>query len=380
MKGLVPLPAPLRSLRVAVSHEWVVSYRGGERVLEAILELFPQAPLYTLVHKKGSCPPSIENRHIVTSFLNAIPGAEKHYPKFLPLMPRAASALKLPEEYDLLITSSHCVIKGMQIGPRTKHLAYVHSPMRYMYDQFDVYFPPGGSFLKRKVAEAIRPGLIRYDLESNKTVQVMLANSRFVAGRIRKHYGRDADILYPFVDLQDFPVSLHANSKEDFSLVVSALTPNKRIDLAIDAFRKNGERLLIVGDGTERQFLQRQAGSNIEFLGNLPREKVIDLMSRAKAFVFPGVEDFGITPLESLAAGTPVVAFRAGGALETLNEDVAEFFDAPSSDAVVKAHAVASQRTWNRNALRARALEFSKEAFQTGLIRSIEKMFAEDSL
>jgi glycosyltransferase involved in cell wall biosynthesis len=294
-------------------------------------------------------------------------------------MPQAARALRLPDDFDLLITSSHCVIKGMQIGPRTKHLAYVHSPMRYMYDQFDVYFPPEGSLLKRKVAEMIRPSLIRYDLESNENVHAMLANSKFVANRIEKHYRRTADVLYPFVSLEDFPETLLRNPKDDFSLVVSALTPNKRIDLAIDAFQKNGRRLLIVGEGTESESLKRKAGGKIEFLGHQPRSKVIELMSRAKAFVFPGVEDFGITPLEALAAGTPVVAFRAGGALETLNDDVAEFFAEPAAASLNSAVVKAFRRNWSRQMLREQALRFSKENFQLGLIRAIEKLMGESA-
>ncbi len=315
-------------MKVVLLHDWLTGFRGGERVLEALCEMFPDAPIYTLIHKKGSTSPIIESREIVTSFLDKIPGIYDNYRKFLPIMPLAAEMLKIKHDADLIISSSHCVIKGVRKPQGSKHISYVHSPMRYIYDQFDSYF--GNASLPIKIAANIcRPYLQWWDKRSNKNVDEMIANSEFVRKRIQKYYNIDAKVIHPFVDLKDFEeVQKNPPPKEDFYLMVTAFAPNKRVDLAIEAFNENGLTLKIIGGGSSQEELKlkQMANSNIEFLGRLSREEVIAYYAKAKAFIFPGVEDFGITPLESLAANTPVVAYKFGGVLETVDSKTGVFF------------------------------------------------------
>ena len=356
---------PLNTMKVVILHDWLTGFRGGERVLEAICEMYPDAPIYTLIHDKGSLPESIESREIVTSFLNSIPGIYKNYRKFLPLMPLAADLMKITHECDLIISSSHCVIKGVKKPKGAKHICYIHSPMRYIYDQFENYF--GNASLPVKiVAHLIRPYLSWWDRKSNKNVDLFLPNSKFVEKRIFKYYGEKTPtkVVYPFVDLIDFKeIQLNPPKKEDFYLMVTAFAPNKRVDLAISAFNKLGHTLKIIGGGSEDEIhhLQTNANSNIEFLGKVSREEVISHYARAKAFIFPGVEDFGITPLESMAAGTPIIAFRAGGVLETLTDKTATFFDEPARESLIQA--INKHEDKRIEDLHARAEEFSKETF-----------------
>jgi glycosyltransferase involved in cell wall biosynthesis len=325
--------------KVVLLHDWLTGFRGGEWILEALCEMAPKAPLFTLLHAPGSTSPLIETRDIHTSFLNDIPGIAKHYRKFLPLMPKAAESLKIPRDTRVMISSHHCVIKGVPKPPGAFHLSYVHSPMRYMYDQFDSYFGPasGAPFYQRLGAQAFRPYLTKWDRESNKNVDLLVANSSFVRDRIRRFYERDAEVVHPFVELKDFAGRAGSESKEDFYLMVTAFAPNKRVDLAIAAFNEMGKTLKIIGGGQDEVRLKAMAGPTIEFLGGVGRDQVISQMVRARAFIFPGVEDFGITPLESLAAGTPVIAYRAGGVLETLTSGDAVFFDKAEANSLVAA-------------------------------------------
>jgi glycosyltransferase involved in cell wall biosynthesis len=361
-------------LKVVLLHDWLVGFRGGERVLEVFCEMFPKAPLYTLVYKKGSTSSVIENRKIETSFLNSLPGIEKHYRKALPLFPLAADLLKIREDADLIISSSHCVIKGVKKPKGSKHFSYVHSPMRYMYDLFDDYFGEDAPILQRIGARICRPYLQGWDRKSNDNIDLMVGNSDFVKERIKKYYGFNANVIHPFVDLVDFKKNQKQEiTKKDFYLCVSAFAPNKRIDLAVEAFNKMGLTLKIVGGGQQESYLKSIAGDNIEFLGNVDRESVIELFKEAKAFIFPGVEDFGITPLESLASGTPVIARKIGGVLETLNDDVAEFFIEDSVEELIDAITRFESRSFDKNTLYGRANDFSKEIF----IKKIENEISE---
>ena len=316
-------------MKVVILHDWLTGFRGGERVLEALCEMYPQAPIYTLIHVKGSTSPTIESREIKTSFLNKIPSIHKHYRKFLPIMPLAARLLKITHDCDLVISSSHCVIKGVKKPKNSKHICYIHSPMRYIYDQFDNYF--GTSPLPIKIAAYVcRPFLRWWDNASNSNVDLFVANSNFVKQRVTKYYSRESIVINPFVDLDDFKaVQKIPPKKEKFYLMVTAFAPNKKVDLAIKIFNKNKLPLKIIGAGSqsEEDKLRSSANSNINFLGKLSREEVITHYAKAKAFIFPGVEDFGITPLEANAAGTGLIAYAKGGVLETQNEQTALFFN-----------------------------------------------------
>lgn len=354
-------------MRTVLLHDWLTGFRGGERVLEALCELFPDAPIYTLIHQPGSTSTTIERRPIHTSFLNHIPGIYSQYRKFLPIFPRAAESLTIPDDVDLVVSSSHCVIKGVRKPPKAMHVSYLHSPMRYLYDQYDTYFGPDSPWLQRTLMPIFRPHLTEWDLLSNANVDHMIANSSFVRERIQKYYKRDSTVIHPFVDLPDFrALQRRPPAKEDFFLMVTAFAPNKRTDLAIEAFRGTGRKLKIIGSGQQEAQLRELAGSHseIEFLGNLNRAEVVDHYARARALIFPGVEDFGITPLESLAAGTPVIAFRAGGVLETLNDSTAVFFDEPTAESLRQALTTFEKTEFPAARLHARAEEFSRETFK----------------
>ena len=304
----------LKNLKVVLVHDWLTGMRGGEKVLECFCRLFPDAPLFTLLHLPGSVSPLIEDRRIVTSFIQRMPLVEKRYRYYLPLFPAAAAAMKLPQ-CDLVLSSSHCVAKGVKPPPGAAHISYLHTPMRYVWDMYDSYFGPESSGVARHIMPFLRGYLQNWDVRSSKRVDHFLANSAHVAKRIKRHYGRQAEVVHPPLELGRFsPVE----EPEDYYLVLSALVPYKRIDLAIRACKKLKRRLKVVGKGPEMETLQALAGDGVEFLGWQPDEALPELYAKARAFIFPGEEDFGITPLESMASGRPVVALGRGGALETV--------------------------------------------------------------
>jgi glycosyltransferase involved in cell wall biosynthesis len=363
-------------MKVVLLHDWLTGFRGGERILEAFCEMFPDAPIYTLLHQPGSTSPTIENRKIHTSFLNSIPGIHKHYRKFLPLFPSAAERLHIEGSPDLVLSSSHCVIKGVKKPSSSVHVSYIHSPMRYLYDQYDAYFGPSAPRYQRLGMNFFRSSLTNWDLRSNENVDALIANSEFVRRRIRTYYNLDSSVIHPFVDLENFKqVQASPPAKEDFYLMVTAFAPNKRVDIAIEAFNRLGKKLKIIGSGQQEKWLKSFAGSHIEFLGNLPRARVIENLAKARALIFPGVEDFGITPLEALACGTPVIAFKEGGVLETLNDKVASFFTTPDAIALQSAVFEFEKHVFDRSILHQRAFEFSKEKFKQQMLKFIgEKM------
>jgi glycosyltransferase involved in cell wall biosynthesis len=304
----------LPGLRAVLVHDWLTGMRGGEKVLEAFCNLFPDAPIHTLLHLKGKVSPLIESHPIRTSFLQRMPLAAKRYRHYLPLFPRAAESLKLPPA-DLVLSSSHCVAKGVKAPPGATHVSYVHTPMRYVWDLYEDYFGPGRGGLARWVMPFFRGGLQRWDVRTAASVDHFIANSAHVAQRIKRHYGRDSTVIHPPVEAERFaPVE----EPEDYYLVLSALAPYKRVDLAVRACTRLGYRLKVAGTGPEEARLKELAGPKVEFLGWQPDEALPELYAKARAFIFPGEEDFGITPLESMASGRPVVAFGKGGALETV--------------------------------------------------------------
>lgn len=353
--------------------------RGGEAVLEAILDMYPEADLFTLVLDRAKLSPALARRKIRTSFLQRLPGASRYYRHLLPLMPLAVSSLDL-SAYDLVISSSHCVAKGARAAPGTKHLSYVHAPMRYIWDRYAEYFGPGrAKWWVRVAARLARPFLRAWDRRVSQPDRVdrIVANSRFIAERVREHYGRDASVVYPFADPERFR---RARAPEDFYLMVGAFAPYKRIDLAIAAFAKLGLPLKIVGDGQEADVLREQlatrTGHRIELLGYRGDAEVAELFSRARAFVFPGVEDFGITPVESLCAGAPVIAYAAGGALESVTGDTGIFFAEPTAESLEGAvlQMEATYRDFSEAACRTRGTQFSRSRFHRELAREVEAL------
>jgi len=348
-------------MRVALVHDWLTGMRGGEKVLEGIASLYPAADLYTLVHVPGSVSPALEARRIHTSFLQNVPGVARHYRKLLPLFPRAIEAFDLSGT-DLVISSSHCAAKGVRVPAGAVHVCYCHTPMRYLWDHYDSYFGAGRApWPVRAAMRALAPSLRSWDVATSRSVRQFLANSANVAGRIARLYGREATVLRPWVDHAFFtPGDAPAN---DY-LLVSALVPYKRVEIAVEAFRGLDARLLIAGGGPERVRLEAGAPSNVQFLGPVTDEALRQLYRGARALLFPTDEDFGIVPLEAMACGRPVIALRAGGALETVVEGVTgAFFDGQTGEALRKAIERFDPRAFDPARIRSHAVTFDRDRF-----------------
>jgi glycosyltransferase involved in cell wall biosynthesis len=342
--------------KVAIIHDWLTGMRGGEAVLEAILDALPDADLFTLFHFPGTVSQKIESRTIITSNVQKLAQTTSDYRKLLPLFPHAVRKWDL-SAYDLIVSSSHCVAKG--VNSRGKpHLSYCHTPMRYMWDRFDDYFPRSRP-LRRAAAMSIAPWLRRWDVATSAEVTRFVANSRFVRDRIRRFYGRDAEIVHPYVDDAFLGAPLE-EERGDYHMIVSALVPYKKVDLAF----ATGKRLVVIGGGPLFEELKRRGGPNVAMLGSVSREVIIEKLARARSLILPGVEDFGITPLEAMAVGTPVVALREGGVLDTVVEGVTGiFFDRPEVDALRRALDEVETRTWDRAKIRSHAAQFSRVRF-----------------
>ena len=302
-------------MRVAIVHDWLTGMRGGERCLEVFCEIFPDATLFTLVHLPGSVSPTIDRMRIRTSFLQRLGPFRKGFRALLPLFPLAVEGFDL-RGYDLVISSSHCVAKGALAAPGARHVAYIYTPMRYVWDQAGAYADGLGWGPVRRAAAAPVAGYLRlWDAASSLRVDEFIGISRHVARRIRRCYGRDAAVIYPPVDVRRFQAG---EGEGDYYLVVSALVPYKRVDLAVRACTRLRRPLKVVGVGPQARRLRQLAGPGIEFLGQRSDEEVAALYAHCRALLFPGLEDFGIAPLEAQAAGRPVIAYGDGGACETV--------------------------------------------------------------
>jgi glycosyltransferase involved in cell wall biosynthesis len=347
-------------MRVAVVHDWLTGMRGGEAVLEAILDALPGAELFTLIHYPGSVSPKIEARTIHTSSVQKLATRASDYRQLLPLFPRAVRQWDF-SAFDLIVSSSHCVAKGVDAKGKP-HLSYCHTPMRYIWDRFDDYFPRSKP-LRRAAAMLIAPWLRRWDVKTAAEVTRFVANSSFVRDRIRRYYGRDAEIIHPFVDDAFLQAPL-IDSRDDFHLIVSALVPYKRIELAVAAAVASNRRLIILGGGPLLEELRARGGPNVELGGSVSRDVIIDHLSRARSLILPGVEDFGITPLEAMALGTPVVALGEGGVRDSVVDGVTGiFFQHGEVDSLRRALDEVEARPWDRNAIRAQAARFTRARF-----------------
>lgn len=352
-------------LRTALVHDWLTGFRGGEQVLLSLARLFPDAPIYTLLHVKGSLPAELEAREIRTSFIGKLPFAARLYRHYLPLFPLAVRGLDV-RAFDLVVSSSHCVAKSVTPGPRARHISYCHTPMRYVWDRFDDYFGPARMGRLRSAGlRLMAEGLRAWDVATSHHVHQYIANSHTVAARIRHFYGRDAVVIEPPVDTDFFTLGPEEATSPDYDLVVSALVPYKRIDLAIDASRLTGRRLLVVGSGPEEARLRARGGANVEFLGSANRERLLGLYRGCRALILPGVEDFGIVVAEALACGRPAVVNARGGAAEIVNHgEFGQTFVEPSGDAVAAALNRLVPERFSRLRLRQRAETFSRAKFE----------------
>jgi glycosyltransferase involved in cell wall biosynthesis len=307
-------------MKVALVHDWLTGMRGGEKVLEAIAELYPGADIFTLVHVKGSVSPLIERRRVRTSFIQRLPAAGRLYRHYLPLFPLAVEQFDLVG-YDLVVSISHCAAKSAIHAPGARHVCYCLTPMRYAWDQFGEYFGASRTgWLGEAVYRPIMSWLARWDAATAYRPDTYVAISRYVADRITRYYARSADVVYPPVDTGFFCPD--GSPPTASALVVSALVPYKRIDLAMEACRQAGVPLRIIGDGPELPHLRRIAGTGVTFSGWISSDEIREAYRRAGVVLLPGAEDFGIVPLEAQACGRPVVALAEGGALETVVDGV----------------------------------------------------------
>src|SRR5262245_57682174 len=336
--------------------------RGGERALEVLCERYPHAELFTLVHIPGSVSPAIERRPIHTSFIQHLPAVAKYYRNYLPLFPSAIQRFRF-DGFDTVISVSHCCAKSVITPKTTRHLCYCLTPMRYAWDQFDAYF--GADRVGAVGSRVMRPLMARmakWDRETVDRADRYVAISHYVAGRIGRYYNREASVVYPPVNTEFF----HPDQTvpEGFALVVSALVPYKRIDLAIDACARANVPLKIAGNGPERAALERHAAGRAEFLGRLSDDEILTLYRRAAVVLLPGEEDFGIVPLEAQACGRPVVALGRGGARETVVQgETGLLVDELSSEAFADAISKAVHTTFDVAAIRAHAERFGRERF-----------------
>ncbi|MBI4888249.1 MAG: glycosyltransferase [Acidobacteria bacterium] len=335
--------------------------RGGERVLDALCEIYPDADIFTLCHIRGSVSPSIERHRIATSFVQRLPWAATHYRQYLPLFPLAIEQFDL-DPYDLVISSSHCAAKAVVPAGRARHLCYCHSPMRYAWDQFDAYFGPArvGRVASRWLYRPIMTRLARWDAATAVRVHRFVANSAHVAARIRRYYNREATVVHPPVDTIFFHPADVTPGRH--FLIVSALVPYKRIELAMEACDRVGAALRIIGDGPDRRRLEARAGRTVEFLGRVDDERVRDEYRQALAVILPGEEDFGIVPVEAQACGRPAVALRRGGAVETVTDgETGVLFDDPDAGALARALDRAATLRVDPSHIRASAERFARD-------------------
>lgn len=303
----------MKKINIGIVGDWFVTYAGSEKVVAEFIDLFPDAKVYGVVDfLSEDDKKKFKNKKIITTFIQKLPKAKKKYQQYLPLMPLAIEQLDL-SSHDIILSSSHAVAKGVLTGPDQLHISYVHSPIRYAWDLQHQYLRESGlnRGIKGLFAKWILHKIRLWDTRTANGVDFFIANSKFISRRIKKVYGREADVIYPPVDVERFKLK---REKQDFYLTASRLAPYKRIDLIVEAFSKMPEKkLVVIGDGPEMSKIRKIAGANIEILGFQPNDVMEEYMMDAKAFVFAAEEDFGITPVEAQACGTPVIAFGKGG-------------------------------------------------------------------
>jgi glycosyltransferase involved in cell wall biosynthesis len=361
------------TFKVAIIHYWLITYRGGEKVLEEFCKIFPDADIYTHVYCPDALPENIKRHSIFTTFIQKLPKAAQNYQRYLPLMPLALEQLDL-RKYDLVISLESGPAKGIVVTPDTLHICYCQTPMRYAWDMYHSYYSHAGKLTKR-----LMPLIMHYmrlwDFASAARVDHFLANSHNVAKRVQKHYRRSATVIYPPVHTQAFTVH---DRQDDYYLMVGQLVPYKRIDLAIQAFNQLQKPLIIIGEGEQFTALQKMAGPTIQLLGHQPFEVIQSHYARCKAMIFPADEDFGIVPVEAMASGRPVIAYRKGGALETVIDNITGlFFDEQTPEsltqAVLKFETIYQQFNPEK-------IQFHAQQFDAAVFRQQIKQFVETAM
>ncbi len=388
-------------MKVALIHDWLTGMRGGERALLAFCELFPDADLYTLVQVPGATDPIIERRRVRTSMIQSLPFAGRLYRHYLPLFPMAIEQFDL-DGYDLVLSTSHCVAKSVVVPGRTRHVCYCLTPMRYAWDQFDAYFGPDRvGPLTTAIMRPIMAAMARWDRATEGRVHRYLAISQYVARRIALYYNRQSTIVFPPVDttfytpapgdgdtgtasseaapprVEGLGLSDAANDGVEGFLVVSALVPYKRVELAIEAARLAGVPLTIVGDGPERPRLEALADHHSTFLGWRTNEEIRTLYRSAIATILPGEEDFGIVPVESQACGRPVVALGRGGVLDTvIDGETGVLVQEDTAASLAEGLQRAAARSWDSARIRQHAEAFSRDRFAREIMTIVDEVMA----
>lgn len=362
----------MRNLKVAIVHDYMNQMGGAERVVAVFHKMFPEAPIYTTIVDRDKLLAEFEDADIRTTWMQRIPGILSKFKLFFWLYPFAVRSMNV-KGYDLILSSSSAYAKGVRKGRQGTHVCYCHAPMRFAWD-FETYMDsvqmPN---LVKRIAKWFTYPLQVWDKNNSKRVDSLIANSSIVKKRIGQWYGMDASIIFPPVEISRF--SIDEENAEDYFLVVSRLVSYKKIDLAVEACTRLGKRLLVVGDGPDRQRLEQLAGDTVTFLGRRSDEEVVRYMQRCKALIFPGIEDFGITPLEVNACGRPIIAYHEGGALDTVvAEKTGLFFEEQSVDSLSAVMRSFDQYEWNPESIRQHAEKFSEDIFITRLQSSIDSL------
>lgn len=366
----------IENIKVAIVHDWLVTYGGAERVVETFLEMFPEADIYTLVYDEKKMGKIFPKEKVKTSFIQKFPKSTKIYTKLLPLMPYAFEEFDL-NSYDLVISSSTCCAKGVITNPSTLHISYINSPMRYAWDLYHDYKKRSGK-ITRLFMSIFMKNLRVWDIASSQRIDKIIADSHNIARRIRKYWNLDSEVIYPPVEVE----RLEPNYKEpeEFYVSFSRFVPYKRIDLAIEACIKLDRKLVVIGNGEERKKLEKLVDNNknIIFTGRISDEEVKNYLQRCKALIFCAEEDFGIIPLECQACGRPVIAFGKGGALETiLNRETGIFFKKQEVESLIESILEFEKLKFDTKVIYNHAQKFSKERFKKeilNLIKSYEEI------
>ena len=363
--------------KVAIVHYWLVNWRGGEKVLEALLDIYPNSDVYTHVYNRVRTENKLKDVSVYTTFINSLPFSGSLYQKYLFLMPMALEQLDL-REYDLVISSESGPAKGVIVSPDALHICYCHSPMRYVWDMYPDYLARSGA-LARWFMRPLMHYLKMWDRLSADRVDYFISNSKFVKQRIGKFYRREAEVIYPPVDIDEFELK---KEKDDYYIFLGQLAPYKRADLVVDSFLENGRRLIVIGEGEQYDELKKKEGSNVSILGRVPWDECKKFLANAKALIFPGVEDFGMVPVEAMACGTPVIAFGKGGALETVKDGVSGLFfyeqSVSSLNACIERYESISG-DFDAFKIRRHAERFSKEVFLEKLKDFIDEKMVDAS-
>ena len=358
----------LKDLKVAIVHDWLVSLGGAERVVESLLKLFPQADLYTSVYDPKKVK-LFKNRQVRTTFLQHWPLAKSKHQLFAPIRPLAFESIDL-KSYDLVISSSSAEAKGVITGTDTLHISYIHTPIRYYWSGYEDYISNPGFGLINPLVRLFMPSMVKklriWDYAAAQRPDFLVANSDTVKSRIEKYYKRDSKVINPPVNINKFACSRESSKDkvQDYYLVVSRLVPYKRVDLAVRACSYTNRKLIVAGKGPELKYLKKIAGKSVAFVENPSEEKVIELYKMARAFIFSAEEDFGITPVEAMAAGLPVICFGQGGATETVvNERTGIYHSKQTTASLIAALEKYENTKFNKATIIARAKDFSEERF-----------------